>query len=342
MKTSAPVNFVYESTFDRAALEAAPSFEHHAVHDADFRALLSSRGDTCWAVATYYHLRERGYTGISLSLAPRRDCINVLHSEQLRKIGADPRRFDICIQADFAHRPAAQFHILQNARYEGENRATIWLYPQIGILPRTAPAGRLTRIGYLGHVNNSSVWSGERWQAFLQPLGVEFVTAPPRLWHDFSDLDAVIAIRDFGKRPHYSKPPSKLINAWIAGVPFIGGSDSAYRQIGTPGEDFLLATSPQEVRDALDRLRRDPALVSRLVQNGRQRMADFTVDRLIEKWVATLEGPAEARFLQWQHRPGYEALRSHALATIDRGWVQTKALLRTAARLASSARKAVA
>ncbi|MEO0031010.1 MAG: hypothetical protein RIS94_768 [Pseudomonadota bacterium] len=318
LQTSAPVNFVFTTPFDRAALEAAPSFEHHAIHDEEFRTLLSSKGDICWEVATYFHLRERGYEGIELSGESRPGCINVIHSELLRRAGADPGRFEVSVQADFAYRPSAHYHVLQNADFAGGNRETIWLYPQAGIVPRSAPEGRMKRIGYLGHVHNNLVWRHDRWQAFLDPLGLEFVAPPASQWHDFADLDAVVAIRSFSKARFSSKPPSKLINAWIAGVPFIGGSDSAYRQIGTPGEDFLVATNPDEVRAAIARLQNEPGLVAKLVSNGRERAREFTVDRLVDKWIALLEGPVEQRYRLWQSRPRYEALRVQALWGVDR------------------------
>lgn len=328
LQTSLPLNFVYTTPFDVDALLAAPSFEHHAVHDEAFRALVSSQGDICWAVQTYALMRERGIDNIRLTMAPSRDCINVLHSEVLRHAGADPARFDICVQADFSYRPSAHFHLLQNEDFVGGNRVCIWLYPQAGIIPRQAPEGRMQRVGYLGHVNNNLVWKHARWQEFLDPLGVEFVTAPASQWHDFSDLDAVIAIRGFGHKRYSSKPPSKLINAWLAGVPFIGGSDSAYRQIGTPDEDFLLATNPDEVAVAIRRLRDEPGLVAKLVRNGRERARNFTVDTLIDRWCEVIEGPVEQRYRTWRSRPALEGARTRAMWAADRGLLRAKGILK--------------
>lgn len=328
LRTSAPVNFVYETPFDRAALEAAPSFEYHAVHDTTFRELLSARGDISWTVVAYYKLREQGFEGMELSMQPRRGCINLVHSDQLRRAGADAHRFDVSVQSDYPFRVFAHFHLQQNAFLAGGNRVTLWVFPQAGIIPRSAPPGRMERIGYLGHVRNNMVWNQERWQSFLDPLGVEFVTAPAAQWHDFSDLDAVVAIRSFGKGNYYSKPPSKLTNAWIAGVPFIGGYDSAYRQAGTPGDDYLLATSPAEVADAIRRLRDEPGLAEQLVSNGRDRVHSFSEERLTQRWVETLEGPVEARYQRWQSRPAYEALRSRTLSRCDKLWVKARGTAR--------------
>ena len=122
-------------------------------------------------------------------------------------------------------------------------------------------------------------------------------------WSDYSDVDCALAIRDFSKSTHLHKPATKLYNAWIAGVPFIGGMDSAYAADGRPGVDFLQAASPDAVLAHLRRLRNDPAFRNLLVANGRESGKAFTREATCRRWeqLATKTLPEKAG--RWMSAP---------------------------------------
>lgn len=329
LRTSAPVNFAYVSAFDEDRALASEDFVALLAEDAELRAdLAGTKADLNMIALTYFYLREAGYSNIALSREARPGHINILHTQHLRDLRPDPECFYVSVQGDFPRRAWAQFHIQQNRDLAGRSSRVMWLWPQPGIIPRDAARRDVRRVGYLGQIHANLAWDIGRWERLLAPLGLEFVTAPPSEWHDFSSIDVAIGIRGFGGRRYSDKPPSKLVNAWFACVPFIGGADSAYTQVGTPGEDFIRATEPAEVVAALTRLRDDPAFYRGLVAAGRERSCDFTVPALIERWAALLEGPIERRFREWRAHPRREEARRASLGAYDAGLDAAKALAR--------------
>src|SRR5205807_2465078 len=60
----------------------------------------------------------------------------------------------------------------------------------------------------------------EQWQARLRDLGFDFTIRHPETWHDYRDVDVIVAARSFDYPGGWLlKPASKLLNAWRAGVP---------------------------------------------------------------------------------------------------------------------------
>jgi hypothetical protein len=55
------------------------------------------------------------------------------------------------------------------------------------------------------------------WKDFLVDKDFEFITPDCSSWNDYSDVDAVVAIRNFKNKDLFpNKPNSKLTNAWCA------------------------------------------------------------------------------------------------------------------------------
>jgi len=76
-------------------------------------------------------------------------------------------------------------------------------------------------------------------------------------WPDYSNMDAMLAVRSFGGNTHDNKPAAKLYNAWHAGVPAVLGQESAFRHEGSPGNDYVEVGSPAETVAVLKRLKED-------------------------------------------------------------------------------------
>ncbi len=110
----------------------------------------------------------------------------------------------------------------------------------------------------------------------------------------------MVAIRDFSNKPYNNKPATKLYNAWLAGVPFIGGCDSAYASEGSPEKDYLVAKSPEELLQQLRRLQQDLELRTRLVQRGSQVVQNFTVEKTLERWKKLIQEILPQRAQEWQ------------------------------------------
>lgn len=134
---------------------------------------------------------------------------------------------------------------------------------------------------------------------FLEPQ-------PNSRWHDYSDTDVVLAIRDFSRSSHYNKPAAKLYNAWLAGIPFIDGRDSAYAADGLPGTNYLVATSPQQVLDQLHRLKEDFAFRKQLVTRGKEAASAFSHQAILLQWKQLVQETLPALAQQWQKKSAFQ------------------------------------
>lgn len=62
----------------------------------------------------------------------------------------------------------------------------------------------------------------------LSKLGLKWKVIPKEGWHDYREIDVVVALRPKSTKKHFCKPATRLYNAWIAGVPAILPNESAY------------------------------------------------------------------------------------------------------------------
>ena len=97
---------------------------------------------------------------------------------------------------------------------------------------------------------------------------VAHIESEKEKWPDYSSVDGIIAVREFGPQTANRKPATKLYNSWLAGVPAILGAESAFRFEGNPGEDYLEVTSMKEVFQSIESLMTDVNLRMQLVSRG--------------------------------------------------------------------------
>jgi hypothetical protein len=116
-------------------------------------------------------------------------------------------------------------------------------------------------------------------------------------------VDIVIAIRDFSRARHLSKPATKLYNAWLAGVPLIGGSDSAFSAEGNPGTDYLVARSPGELLWQIRELKENPTKWQAIADAGNARSAARSRDAVRNIWQYLCETEIPRRFDAWNKIP---------------------------------------
>ncbi len=266
-----------------------------------------------WCLQTFLILKEK--TGLNLTCTNkfREDCINIVHSDTLLKLQGTSANFIVSVRGDYPKRIWAHYHIVQNKNQESSNASFVpfWLTP--GLKKRNAGRTTVKRVAYAGQTFNGNLAGSEdTWKELFEKHGVEFVTMAKDAWHDLSEIDVLLGIRNFDSRPHNTKPPSKLINAWHAQIPFIGGYDSAFTQVGIPGKDFIRVKTPKEALEALLSLKTNPKLYQDLVQEGNKKAVLFTTDTIAKTWYDILSGPVYERYKKWNLR-NQEKLRFNFL-----------------------------
>lgn len=202
--------------------------------------------------------------------------------------------------------PTAMLHLIPNKIAAKHLPFTEFIphWPQPFLIPRDSKRGeRFETVCFMGDPQNiAPELCSKEWHLRLEKeLGLHFICRDFDRWHDFSDVDCVVAIRDFSGSHFCYKPAHKLHNAWLAGVPFIGGRDSAFVGDGHPGHDYLVATSAEEVFLNLKQLKENVTFRSTLVQNGHRSGVAFTREAVLQSWKRLVQETLPMRALKW-HR----------------------------------------
>ena len=307
--TSPRFNFVIDCT-DSALAE-------YLHLDAESAVKVYTRGDLNWCLQTYHLLSKRSNLPVQCSNKILPEVINIIHSDQLLQQKGHASEFVVCVRADYPGRRWAHYHLVQNKNQLGANTSFIPHWVQPGLIERDVNRKGVRRVAYAGEAFNGNLaGTADTWKQFLEPHNIEFVTLAGGSWHDLSSIDVLVGIRSFDEQPHNTKPPTKLFGAWHANIPFIGGHDSAFKQVGVPGEDYLLVGTPDEAIKAILKLRDDPALYNKLVQNGKKKAALYTEETIAQVWLEVLTGPVMHRYQQWQAKPLLEQARFNALVNL--------------------------
>ena len=262
-------------------------------------AHLYCKGEYCWTLQTYYYLRD--CINVGLSYLPEKNCINFSHVNILKKIQAVSKYFIVSLQADFPQYPLAHCHIVQNQDQVGRNAFYVPHWPQIGQRSRDEDREGVRTVAYQGALGFTDL-DEEQLNKDLQPYGIRFCLLNESKWNDLSSVDVLVGIRSFNKKRYRRKPPSKLINAWHAEIPFIGGWDSAFEQIGTPGTDYLQVSNYDELIASIIKLRDEPELYAKVVKEGRIKAVNYTTDAITDKWLEILEAKLLPAYAKWENQ----------------------------------------
>lgn len=272
-----------------------------------------------WTIQTYLYLRASGFA-CELSASLPDEGIVVTHSDFLPShIRPLARRFVVEIKPDRSLQCIfANFVIVQNRRDPIHNwaghllirSAFVRYWPQPNLIPRNSNRGtRFENIGYMGNpeqfLQDVDALSSE-----VKKLGLNWRMMPREKWHDYSDVDAVVAVR-----PNYStrlpeknlsaffspkrKPASKLCNAWLAGVPAILSPDFAFQDIRTSDLDYLEASSIPEIVNRLRQLMASPFLRVAMADNGRKRADEFRPEKIVESWTRIFHEKIIPQYCLW-------------------------------------------
>jgi hypothetical protein len=282
----------------------SPVTPEEAEHlDVDRDWTLFADGIFAWILQTYVILRQRARLAVSIGFELRPDAVNMVHASQLANCRPRPATFVVCVRADYRTVSWARLHIVQNQRQA--RLSSLWVphWPQPGLIPRCRDRREVKTVAFAGRgyyiAGRESDWEKE-----LARIGCILKVLSSDRWNDLSNIDILLAIRSFDDRTWDTKPPSKLINAWVARIPLIAGADSAYGQIGRPGIDYVRVHSMSEAVEWIQVLRRERDRYGAIVTAGEERAIAFTRDAIAMSWETLLGDRVVRDFINWRARQG--------------------------------------
>jgi hypothetical protein len=269
----------------------------------------SSASDS-WLINTFIELRRRSLD-VRLTDSFVKNAICLTSYDELRIADIPFNCYVVACQHDRARPEICEQRIVQNqlnVRIAQDHWMPLW--PQPGLEPRNPGRGTmLQNIVFLGRrINLAKPFLDAEFSEGLSKLGVKFVIRGRepeqsyRAWSDYSDVDIVLAVRNNTAYDLSIKPPSKLVNAWIAGCPAILGPEPAFQQLRQSELDFIEVRSTAEAIAAIEYLKNNPSVFLSMVENGRKRAQAFLPQQLAQRWWDLLSGPIATGYEAWQRQ----------------------------------------
>lgn len=267
--------------------------------DRDWREFVTTT--SAWILQTCLRLKAAGDPVALRDSLPEHGIAVISagdHRVVTRGTGAS-KALIVAAQGSFRRRPGlADAVIVQNPiEADGRRRYFVPHWPQPGLVPRDPSRGtRVERVAFKGFPNNLDPSFREAaWPEFLRQMGIEWLedavayegarTDAARLqFPDYASVDLIVAVRPPSTHLYPDRPATKLVNAWLAGVPAILGQESAYRALRRSPLDYVEVRDVREARDAVERLSREPELYQAMVDNGRARALEFDVGAVRSAW----------------------------------------------------------
>jgi hypothetical protein len=273
-----------------------------------------------WTIQTYLRLKQAGLPCFLVDKIPEEGIVFV-HRNLLTRYHSTfkpgQKLLLVNLKAELLPFPSAQIQVVQNPTEVQQVYNSYYLphWTQPGLIARDKyRREKFKNIAFFGHQNNlAPELRSSNWQEQLNQLGLNWLPIINQNawndyqslnsnWNDYSQIDAVVAVRSFGKNNIYNnKPATKLYNAWLAGVPAILGYESAYRAEGNPNQDYLEVTTLDELLSALVRLKQDIKLRQLIIQNGYQKAEAFNSEVFTQRWCDFIENVVIPAYQRWCH-----------------------------------------
>ena len=195
---------------------------------------------------TYLHLKRQN---LDVSISPKfiEGKICVISSQDLGIRARTFKCFVIGCRSDGPQPAICNFTVVQNQTcINSKTDIFIPHWPQPGIIPRQKERGNtLENIVFKGgKINLYESFRSAEFKRNLEKIGVKLringiPETGPIMWNDYSTDDLVLAVRDLTEKDALVKPASKLVNAWIAGVPALLGPEAAFQFEITPNSTTM-------------------------------------------------------------------------------------------------------
>lgn len=268
-----------------------------------------------WSWGTYFRLKNRGHD-VKLTCTIPENGILVMPAIYPAMTQKPPAGvLIICTVADSPPLFYMPVNVTQNPLQPQQYRNLLYWpvwrhishWPQPGIIPRAKERdGRFERIAFFGHRDQlESQLASADFQQKLNKMELLFEIRESD-FTDYSDVDAIIAIRGFSNEPFLHKPYTKLVNGWLAETPVIAGTETSFSAIKKSELDYITVSSTDELVNALLRLKADAGLRKQMAENGRRRAAEFNEESVIRQWEQLLFTDAPAYLLKWEKTNRFE------------------------------------
>lgn len=298
--------------------------------DPDRDWALFNTGVHVWVGQTYLRLKRAGHPVQLAATAPRAGIV-VAHADHVPLLLRQRRWLSpltiVAARADRPRQPYADVEVVQNAASAtASNAFHVQHWPQPGLVARDPGRGDAVRtVAFKGTVGEMTPeFATPEWADGLRAQGIEWQcdavawggngAAYQTSWNDYGAIDVIVAMRRDLSHLHEKKPASKLINAWLAGVPAILGPEQAYRELRRSELDYIEVASAGEAAAALARLASNPALYRAMAENGRRRGQEVRADACTAVWARLLFETIPARYPPSLARLGWRSLRCRASA----------------------------
>ena len=265
-------------------------------------------GTNSWIVQSWLRLRrplEAAGFAVSIAERFRPGAICIAHRDDLNNFtDFCERAYVVGIRADRPPLRVGNRQVVQNriaGRSPSERYLPLW--PQPGLLPRDPSRGkRIERIAYFGRDSSVPPWFFDPdFHAALARLGVTFEIRTGD-WHDYRDVDLVLAHRDEAPTMLRQKPASKLINAWLAGVPALLAPEPAFAALRESALDYRIVDSAGDVIRQVAQLKGDPACYRAMVANGARRAMGFDTGAVKAQWLEFLTCDVLPDYERWERQ----------------------------------------
>lgn len=326
-----PVTFVYRSK-ERWSDLFLGSDAIESIPDPDTIPGKIVSNEDCWILLTYLHLKRRNLNVyLSDRFIPGTICV-----ASALDFGIRDKTFDTFVvgcRSDGFKPALCDVAIVQNpANVQSKTDILIPHWPQPGLIKRNqVRENRIENLVFKGSDNNLyEAFRSEDFIRELENLGVRFQINGlqknrPVEWHDYSEADLVLAVRDLTQKDALVKPASKLVNAWIAGVPALLGPEPAFQKLMESHLDYIEVTTPQDALDAIRKLKHDPNLYRAMIVNGQKRAEAFSTAQIAQKWQQALAEPIAQLYSKWCDRNSYSKISEFALRTVLQKIAQAQA-----------------
>ncbi|AFZ48814.1 hypothetical protein Cyast_2876 [Cyanobacterium stanieri PCC 7202] len=263
---------------------------------------------TSWIFTTYCRIKNAGFPCEIIDYLPEKGIV-IADRDTLGNIYPYLEKLMlICAKGDREYHPSAHLHIVHNMNDQKKIINSIWNpyyishWPQPSIIPRKRDRNSLVEnIAFIGSRSNiCQELLSDKWIKSLEELDCKWYPMfDKNQWHDYSNIDAIVAVRSFDKLHYLHKPASKLINCWQAHVPAILTPESAFLAAKKSDLDFLVVNSIDETIEAVKKLKNNPQLYLAMVQNGQARYKEFSEDKITKDWINFFEKFAIPHYQEW-------------------------------------------